>query len=92
MSQDQSNHEDGNFYKGLFFGLLLGVGLVWFLGTKEGKKLKEQLSEKGEEFVEKAKESIDKSLSEGFVEDEQTETAEHPAEESSPNRYFEENK
>lgn len=67
-----NNQEEGNFYKGLFFGVLLGVGLVWFLGTKEGKKLKEQLSEKSEEFVERGKESIDKALSEGFIEDEQT--------------------
>ncbi len=65
------NQEDGNFYKGLFFGLIFGIGLVWFLGTKEGKQLKEQLSSKGEEFVERGKESIDKVLSEGFVEDEQ---------------------
>ncbi len=66
------NHgdEDGKFYKGLFFGALIGVGLVWFLGTKEGEKIKKQITEKGEEFVEKAQENIDSALSEGFVEDE----------------------
>jgi len=66
------NHEDedGNFYKGLFFGTLLGVGLLWFLGTKEGKKLKKQITEKGEDFIEMAQENIDQVLSEGFVDDE----------------------
>ena len=66
------NHgdEDGKFYKGLFFGALIGVGLVWFLGTKEGEKIKKQITEKGEEFVDKAQENIDSALSEGFVEDE----------------------
>lgn len=66
------NHgdEDGKFYKGLFFGALLGIGLIWFLGTKEGKKIKKQVTEKGEEFIEKAQENIDSALSEGFIEDE----------------------
>lgn len=62
--------DDGKFFKGLFFGALLGVGLIWFLGTKEGKKIKKQVTEKGEEFVQKAQENIDAALSEGFVEDE----------------------
>jgi hypothetical protein len=39
-----NNHNDNkggedNLYKGLFFGLLLGVGLVWFMGTPTGKDL-----------------------------------------------------
>lgn len=88
-SGQNNNHEDGGFYKGLFFGLLLGVGLIWFLGTKEGKKLKEQVSERGEEFVEKAKESIDEALSEDFVENEQGTRVEHHGEESPPQRLFE---
>lgn len=87
-SGQNKNHEDGGFYKGLFFGLLLGVGLIWFMGTKEGKRLKEQMNEKGEDFVEKAKESIDEALSENFAENEQGQ-AEHPKEESPPQRLFE---
>ena len=64
----QEGSDDGNFYKGLFFGVLLGIGLIWFLGTKEGEKLKKELGEKSEEFLDKAKESADKALSEGFIE------------------------
>ena len=86
------NHgdEEEKFYKGLFFGILLGVGLIWFLGTKAGKKIKKQITEKGEEFVEKAQESIDAALSEGFIEDEglglggSNQDAKEP-----PKRYFE---
>lgn len=86
-----SNNEEGGFYKGLFFGLLVGVGLVWFSGTKEGKKIKEDLTEKGEEFVDKARESLDKALSEDFVGDEQNSSFEnHPHQESPPQRYFNE--
>ena len=51
--------EEAKLCNGLFFWILLGVGLIWFLGTKEGKKIKKQITEKGEEFVEQAQESID---------------------------------
>lgn len=82
--------EDGKFYKGLFYGALLGIGLVWFLGTKEGKKIKKQITEKGEEFVEKAQENIDAALSEGFVENEGLGVGETTQDsEDPPKRYFE---
>lgn len=82
--------EDGNFYKGLFFGTLLGVGLLWFLGTKEGKKLKKQITEKGEDFIEMAQENIDQVLSEGFVDDEGLgENINNQGGQEPPKRYFE---
>ncbi len=88
---DRENGREGKFYKGLFYGLMLGVGLVWFLGTKEGKKLKEQLSDKGEGFIEKAKETVDKNLAENFVEDDQGISEENTKESKSlPHRLFEE--
>ena len=34
----KKEHE-GHFYKGLFFGLLIGVGLVWFINNEGGKEL-----------------------------------------------------
>ncbi len=51
MAEYNHNHNENNFYKGLFYGVVLGLGLVWFLGTKEGKKVKEELLSKGEEFI-----------------------------------------
>ena len=86
----QEGSDDGNFYKGLFFGVLLGVGLIWFLGTKEGEKLKKELGEKGDEFLDKAKESIDKALSEGFIEGEGFQEQNTDAPQSPPNQFFEE--
>lgn len=86
---DREHDVDGKFYKGLFYGLMLGVGLVWFLGTKEGKKIKEQLTDKGEDFIDKAKETIDKNLSEDFVEDDQNTSVESTKESASPpHRFF----
>lgn len=45
-----SNHEE-HFYKGLFFGLLVGVGLVWLLNSEGGKEL-----------IKTARKKIDKTL------------------------------
>ncbi|MEX0616192.1 MAG: hypothetical protein WD231_00090 [Candidatus Woykebacteria bacterium] len=91
-SIDRNNHNvdrEGDFYKGLFFGLLLGVGLVWFLGTKEGEKIKKQLADKGEEFVDRARESIDKALSEGFIEDESLQSERSHTPDQPPPPFFE---
>ena len=89
MSNDHDNGECG-FYKGLVFGALIGVGLIWFLGTKEGKKVKKQISEKGEEFIEKAKQSIDGVLEGDFLEDDQVPPDIDEKSEFSPKRFFDE--
>ena len=59
-----TDHNDGGFHKGLFYGILLGVGLVWFLGTKEGKKIKEEVFSKGEDLLAQASETIEATLAE----------------------------
>jgi hypothetical protein len=46
-----NKESEGSFYKGLFFGLLLGIGVVWFLGSESGK-----------EFVKKTRKRIDDAL------------------------------
>ena len=33
-----SDHNDTGFHKGLFYGVLLGVGLIWFLGEYRGSR------------------------------------------------------
>lgn len=58
---EKENHEAG-FYKGLFYGVVLGVGLIWFLGTKEGKKVKEELLDRGENLLNKAAERFEATL------------------------------
>ena len=87
MSSNRNNNDDG-FYKGLVYGALIGVGLAWFLGTKEGKKVKKQISDKSEEFIDKAKEKVDAALEDNFIENDQTSSGIGERTESTPNRFF----
>ena len=82
----EENNQEGHFYKGLFFGLLVGVGLVWFLNSEGGK-----------EIVKKTRRKIDAALAEepGAVADYEFEDEEvGPVEEtkaksaSKPRRFF----
>lgn len=59
-----SDNNDGGFHKGLFYGVLLGIGLVWFLGTKEGKKVKEEVLSAGEDLLGQASETIEATIEE----------------------------
>lgn len=45
---DHHHHNSGSgFLNGLVLGALVGAGLVFFLGTKRGKELTEEIKEKG---------------------------------------------
>lgn len=68
-----------HFYKGLFFGLFLGVGLIWFLGTNSGK-----------EFIKTARKRIDEVLSgePGMEDFEEEETSESSTPEVEPESTF----
>lgn len=44
----------------------MGLGVVWFLGTKEGKKLKEDISERGEELLDSVKDQLDRAWREDY--------------------------
>lgn len=67
-----SNSNGGGFSNGFLFGVLLGGGIVFLLGTKKGKKLLKTITEEGLEGIAEL---------EDFVEDE----AEEYEEESSHN-------
>jgi hypothetical protein len=65
---NHSGESEGHFYKGLFFGAILGVGLVWFFGTKSGKEL-----------IKTARKRIDEAISmEPGMEDYEEELASEP--------------
>ena len=53
--ENQANHNnkdhEGHFYKGLFFGLILGVGLIWFLNSDTGKDLVKQTRKRIDEAL-----------------------------------------
>jgi len=42
----------GGFLSGLVWGTIIGAVLVFLFGTKEGRKVKDQLAKKGKELVE----------------------------------------
>ncbi len=65
-----SDQGGGEFHKGLFYGVLLGIGLFWFLGTKEGKKIKDEMLSGGEDFLNKATKTIEATLEEKLDETE----------------------
>ena len=87
MSSDKSNGEDG-FYKGLVYVILLGVGLNWFINTKEGKRLKKQINARSEEFLDKTREKIDQALEDNFIENDQTSVEIKEKAESIKKRFF----
>ena len=45
------NHHDNRFWLGFFIGGLLGAVLLFFMGTKEGKKTGKALEEKGKDLL-----------------------------------------
>lgn len=56
---------DGHFHRGLFYGILIGLGVAWLFGTSEGKKLRNQIVNKSEELLNSASEKVEE-LDEDF--------------------------
>ncbi len=51
----------GNFKRGLFFGGLLGAGLMWLSATKEGRAVRDQALEHAQEVYERVKKEVNKA-------------------------------
>jgi hypothetical protein len=49
--EGEHKEHEGSFYKGLFWGLIAGVGLLWFLNSDEGKRVVERLKDKLDETL-----------------------------------------
>lgn len=67
MGDTEEAHPE--LFKGLFFGMLLGLGLAWFFSTPEGEELKKQMRSHGEDLLDRAKEAIDEALKDDFAEE-----------------------
>ncbi|MDP2671849.1 MAG: hypothetical protein Q8P13_05335 [bacterium] len=63
MSKDSEERSDGIF-KGLLFGVLLGVGLSWFFSTPQGKEFKKKLEKEGNKILDQTKEKLDSNFKE----------------------------
>ncbi|MBI5620695.1 YtxH domain-containing protein [Candidatus Gottesmanbacteria bacterium] len=55
---DKGNH-DNRFWFGFFIGGLLGALILFFMGTKEGKKTGKALEEKGKDLLEELQEKLE---------------------------------
>ncbi len=64
MSDNHPSSSDGHFFKGLFFGLIIGVGVTYFLRTKEGQRVKKELLGTGQELFEEVSEKVIEFLEE----------------------------
>lgn len=84
---NNNNDQEGHFYKGLFFGLILGVGLIWFLNSDTGKDLVKQTRKKIDEAL-----STDPGMEdydeEGVEETAEVEGAAKSDSSLSPKRFF----
>ena len=55
-----SEEKQGNFWFGFFLGGLFGAIAIFIMGTKEGKKLMERLTEDAEEYEEDLEQKVAK--------------------------------
>ena len=88
MAETNNSHHkehEGHFYKGLFFGLLIGIGTVWFLNSEGGKNLVKKTRDKVDEALkmEPGMEDYD------FVDEEPIEPIKKPVKKPpNPRRFF----
>ncbi len=54
-----NDHRDNRFWFGFFIGGLLGAILLFFMGTKEGKKTGKVLEEKGKDLLEELQDKLE---------------------------------
>ncbi|MCJ7827764.1 YtxH domain-containing protein [Patescibacteria group bacterium] len=66
MKKKESELADGQKGpNGFALGVLMGAGLVFLFGTKEGRKIKDQLAKKGKEVAGDLPDFVDKLQDEG---------------------------
>lgn len=63
MSESQNN--DGKFLFGFFIGGLLGALIIFFLGTKEGKKAGKDLERRGKDIFDELEDRLDELQTKG---------------------------
>jgi len=61
----ENNHSDGKFLFGFFIGGLIGALIIFFLGTKEGKKTSKLLEHKGKDLLDELEDRLDELQQKG---------------------------
>ena len=61
----ENNSHDGKYLFGFFIGGLIGALVIFFLGTKEGKKTGKLLESKGRDVLDELEERLDELQSKG---------------------------
>ena len=59
------NNQDGKFLFGFFIGGLIGALVIFFLGTKEGKRTGKMLENKGRDLFDDLEEKLDELQEKG---------------------------
>ena len=61
MNND-TNKSSGNFFSGFLLGALIGAAVVFFLGTKKGKRILKTISEEGLDNISNILEKAEKEV------------------------------
>lgn len=64
-NMSDNNNSDGKFLFGFFIGGLIGALIIFFLGTKEGKKAGRVLETKGRDLFDELEEKLDELQEKG---------------------------
>lgn len=59
------NNNDGKFLFGFFIGGLIGALVIFFLGTKEGKKTSKLIEDKGRDVLDELEERLEELQNKG---------------------------
>lgn len=60
-----NERKSNNFWVGFFLGGLVGAFIIFFMGTKKGKELTEELLERAQEYEEELEEKVAKLQQKG---------------------------
>lgn len=61
LDRRNSRKSEGGLYKGIFFGLVVGAGLVWLFTTERGKKIRQQLQGENTQWLKIARDFLEEN-------------------------------
>ncbi len=64
-NMSENHNSDGKFLFGFFIGGLIGALIIFFLGTKEGKKTGKMIESKGKDLIDELEAKLDELQNKG---------------------------